>query len=151
LGADTGRPVIEAAIGVPAADWRAAVRSACQPLITAGAVEARYADRCVDMVDEHGPYMVLAPGLALAHARPEDGVKQLCLASATLAAPVSFGHPDNDPVDVVLAFGSPDSSSHIGLLQKLAEHLLTGLADTLRQAPDQKTAVQALSNVVGDL
>ncbi|WP_222851383.1 PTS sugar transporter subunit IIA [Phytoactinopolyspora mesophila] len=150
-GADTDQPVIKAVTEVRVADWRAAVRAACQPLVDAGAVEARYADRCVDMVEEHGPYMVLAPGLALAHARPEDGVNRLCLASATLAEPVSFGHPDNDPVDVVLAFGSPDDSSHIGLLQKLAEHLLSGLADTLRQAPDQATAVQALSNVVGDL
>jgi ascorbate PTS system EIIA or EIIAB component len=138
---------VEAAVGGQASDWRAAVRAACAPLIAAGAVEARYADRCVEVVEENGPYMVLAPGLALAHARPEDGVRQLCLASTTLTEPVEFGHPDNDPVDLVIAFGSPDDSSHIALLQSLAEHLMGGLADTLRSAGDAQTAITGLTEV----
>ncbi|WP_166356158.1 PTS sugar transporter subunit IIA [Phytoactinopolyspora limicola] len=148
---DDDAPVVAAATGVNAADWRAAVRAACQPLVDAGAVEPRYTDRCVDMVEEHGPYMVLTPGLALAHARPTDGVRRLCLAATTLTEPVMFGHPDNDPVDLLIAFGSPDDSSHIGLLQKLAEHLLAGLADTLRDAPDRARAIRALETVVADL
>lgn len=147
-GDATTHPVIEASLRVEVPDWRAAVRASCAPLVAAGAVEERYPQRCIETAEEHGPYMVLAPGLALAHARPDDGVRRLCLAAATLATPVPFGHPDNDPVDLVLAFGSPDDSRHLDLLRALAEHLLAGLADTLRAAPDRADALHALQEVV---
>ncbi|TDD72397.1 PTS sugar transporter subunit IIA [Jiangella aurantiaca] len=140
-------PVVDAVVGVRAADWRGAVHAACAPLVSAGALEPRYPERCIAIAEEHGPYMVLAPGIALAHARPDDGVLRLCLSAAVLATPVEFGHDQNDPVDVVLAFGSPDDGAHLALLQNLAEHLLTGLADQLRLAPDRGTAVRALSAV----
>jgi ascorbate PTS system EIIA or EIIAB component len=132
--AELGPVTTGASVRIRVGDWRAAVRAACQPLVDAGAVEPRYADRCVEMVEEHGPYVVIAPGLALAHARPEDGVSQLCLAVATLAQPVPFGHPDNDPVDLVLAFGSPDDQQHVGMLSALARRLMAGLDAKLRAA-----------------
>ncbi|SEF14106.1 PTS sugar transporter subunit IIA [Jiangella alba] len=140
-------PVIGAVVDVRAADWRGAVHAACAPLVSDGALEPRYPERCIAIAEEHGPYMVLAPGIALAHARPEDGALALCLSVAVLATPVEFGHDENDPVDVVLAFGSPDDAAHLALLQNLAEHLLDGLADQLRQAPDREAAVRMLSAV----
>jgi ascorbate PTS system EIIA or EIIAB component len=132
--AELGPVTTGASVRIRVGDWRAAVRAACQPLVDAGAVEPRYADRCVEMVEEHGPYVVIAPGLALAHARPEDGVSRLSLAVATLAQPVPFGHPDNDPVDLVLAFGSPDDQQHVGMLSALARRLMAGLDAKLRAA-----------------
>ncbi|WP_158603063.1 PTS sugar transporter subunit IIA [Jiangella rhizosphaerae] len=140
-------PVVDAVVDVRAGDWRGAVHAACAPLVSAGALEPRYPERCIAIAEKHGPYMVLAPGIALAHARPEDGVLRLCLSAAVLASPVEFGHDQNDPVDVVLAFGSPDDAAHLSLLQNLAEHLLAGLADELRLAPDRGSAVRALSAV----
>lgn len=149
MSGPTHAVTVDAAILVSASDWRSAVRQACGPLVAAGAVNDDYPARCIQVLEEHGPYMVLAPGLALAHARPEDGVRELCLASATLATPVEFGHPDNDPVDLVLAFGSPDDASHLTLLQSLAEHLLGGLADELRATTDRSAAITALEKVAG--
>ncbi len=133
-----------------ASDWRDAVHQACSPLLEAGAISEDYPRRCVEMAEEHGPYFVLAPGIALAHARPEDGVASLGVAVVTLRDPVAFGHPDNDPVDVVFAFGSPDADQHIGLLSSLARHLIDGLADRLRAAEDDATAQQVLEEVRDD-
>ncbi len=113
-------------------------------------MEGRYAERCIAMIDEHGPYVVLAPGIALAHARPEDGVVRLCLAVTTLADPVPFGHPDNDPVDLVFAFGSPDSDQHVGLLAALARALTSGLDERLRAAADATEAERLLEEAVAD-
>lgn len=140
--------MIGARAGVRAADWREAVRAACAPLVEAGAVEPRYPDRCIAMAEEHGPYMVLAPGLALAHARPEDGVRRLGVAAVTLATPVTFGHPDNDPVDLVFAFGSPDADQHVGLIATLARHLQSGLDRNLRAAEDDAAATKVLTDAV---
>jgi ascorbate PTS system EIIA or EIIAB component len=131
-------------------DWREAVRLSCRLLEEQAAVTADYAERCIAMVEEHGPYIVLAPGLALAHARPEDGVQRLGVSVVTLAEPVTFGHEDNDPVDVVFAFGSPDKDQHVGLLSTLAQHLLAGLADRLREADDDATARSLLEEITQD-
>lgn len=151
MNAPTGRPVTGVRVGVKAEDWRAAVRAACRPLLAAGAVEARYVERCVAMAEEHGPYMVVAPGVALAHARPEDGVRALGLAVAVLARPVEFGHPDNDPVDLVFAFGSPDRDQHVGLLSALARRLLEGLDGRLRAAGDEDEARRLMEETADDV
>lgn len=130
-----------------AGDWRAAVRAASELLVDAGAAEPRYVDRCVATVEELGPYMVVAPGVALAHARPEDGAVALGLTAVTLRQPVEFGHAENDPVDVVFAFGSPDRDQHVGLLAALARRLTEGLADDLRKASDESEVARLMKEV----
>jgi PTS system ascorbate-specific IIA component len=105
----------------------------------------------VELVHENGPYIVLAPGIALAHARPEDGAVALALCAVTLASPVAFGHPSNDPVDVVLAFASPDRNAHLGLLAALARHLASGLPEQLRAATSESAALARLEEVVDDV
>jgi PTS system ascorbate-specific IIA component len=109
---------------VHARDWQEAVRAGGQLLIEAGKCEARYVDAMVDAVKTMGPYMVLAPGLALAHARPEDGVLELGMSVITLETPVEFGSEANDPVSLVISFGGVDKESHIGMLQSLARFLV---------------------------
>ncbi|MFO7944348.1 MAG: PTS sugar transporter subunit IIA [Anaerolineales bacterium] len=138
-------------VGLEPEGWREAIRAVCAPLLEAEAIQSTYIDRCIEMVDEHGPYMVVAPGIALAHARPEDGVLRLCLSVATLSDPVLFHHPQNDPVDLILAFGSPDNQQHIHLLTALAEGLSGGLADDLRRSSTQKAAEQVMEEVLKDV
>jgi PTS system ascorbate-specific IIA component len=68
--------------------------------------------------------MVLAPGIALAHARPEDGVVSVGMSLITLATPVEFGSEANDPVQLVISFGGVDKEKHIGMLQALSQFLV---------------------------
>lgn len=143
--------VIGAQVGVEAKDWRDAIRRAVQPLVEQGAVEPTYVQRCIELVEEQGPYMVLAPGIALAHARPEDGALRLGLSVTRLARPVSFGHPDNDPVDLVFAFASPDGRQHVGLLSALARRLLAGLAGKIRAATGEAEVSELLTEVLADV
>jgi PTS system ascorbate-specific IIA component len=154
-GSDQARrdrePALAAAVNVTVGDWRGAIRAACAPLVDAGAVERRYIDHCIALVEREGPYIVAAPGMALAHARPEDGVRRLCLSSITLSASVKFGHEENDPVDLVFAFGSPDNDQHVGLLSALARHLLAGLADELRNASETHEVENLLGGIAGDI
>jgi len=64
-----------------------------------------------------------------------------------LREPVEFGHAENDPVDVVLAFGSPDRDQHVGLLGALARRLTEGLADDLREAGDESEVRKLMEEV----
>lgn len=113
-------PVEAIAIGAIAVDWRAAVRIAGDALVRAGAATGGYADEMIRMIDEHGPYVVIAPGLALAHARPGPSVLADGLAIVTLAVPVDFGHPHNDPVSVVLALAVVTADEHLAMVAELA-------------------------------
>jgi PTS system ascorbate-specific IIA component len=143
--------VLGARVRVAARDWKAAVRAAAAPLLEAQAITGGYVDRCIALVEQNGPYIVVAPGIALAHARPEDGAVALALSAATLTEPVRFGHPTNDPVDIVLAFASPDRDAHVGLLAALARHLTQGLDQQLRTARSEAAAVARLQEVVDDV
>lgn len=107
-------------IGAVAADWRAAVRLAGDALVAAKSARAGYADEMIRMIEEHGPYVVIAPGLALAHARPGPEVLADGLAIVTLATPVTFGHPHNDPVSVVLGLAVANPVNHLAYVAAIA-------------------------------
>ena len=107
-------------LGATAPDWRAAVREAGAALTRSGIALAGYADEMVRMIEEHGPYVVIAPGLALAHARPGPEVLANGFAVVTLAEPVNFGHPHNDPVSVVLGLAVASTEAHLALVAQLA-------------------------------
>ena len=145
------RPATAARVHLEVADWAAAVDAAAQLLVEAGAATPGYAARCVQNLREQGPYIVIAPGIALAHARPEDGAQALAVSVVTLATPVAFGHPTNDPVAVVLAFASPDRDAHVGLIAALARRLADGLDDQLRRATSDDAALALLQEVIDDV
>lgn len=118
-------------------DWQETVRAVGRLLVESGSVTPGYVQAMEDALRELGPYAVLAPGIVLLHARPENGVLKPCIALATLAAPVSFGHSQNDPVDIALALGATDKTSHILALRQLAGLLADAAAlARLRAAPD---------------
>lgn len=142
--------VVTATDAVRAGDWREAVRAAASALVDAGAAGEGYPAACVRVVEENGPYIVLTKGLALVHARPEDGGLAVGVGVTRLAAPVEFGHPDNDPVDLLLAFCTPDADAHVGTLSGLARALSGGLADRLRAASGQDDMARTLKEAVPD-
>ena len=109
---------------VQAADWEEAVREGGKLLLEAGICEQRYIEAMVDAVRQLGPYMVLAPGIALAHGRPEDGVLKVGMSIINLKSPVEFGSEANDPVSLVISFGGIDNESHVAMLQELAIFLM---------------------------
>jgi len=107
-------------LGARADDWRAAVREAGRALARSGATRSEYADRMVGVIEEFGAYVVIAPGLALAHARPGPDVRREGLSVVTLARPVAFGHPHNDPVRVVIGLAVSNAEEHVASVAQLA-------------------------------
>jgi ascorbate PTS system EIIA or EIIAB component len=107
-------------IGADASTWREALRLAGGALEASGVATGAYTDAMIEMVDEHGPYIVVSPGLALAHARPGPTVLGDGLSVVTLAAPVAFGHAHNDPVSVVLGLAVASIGTHLESIGELA-------------------------------
>jgi PTS system ascorbate-specific IIA component len=110
-------------IGASAADWRAAVRLAGDALVASGATAPAYTGEMIRTVEQLGPYIVIAPGIALAHSRPSPAVLRPGISLVTLARPVEFGHPKNDPVSLVVGLAAPDEEGHVTALSTLAEFL----------------------------
>lgn len=107
-------------VGVQASSWQEAIQQAGNLLAQTGAAGDSYTQKMIDSVVEHGPYIVIAPGFAFAHARPDTSVQRTAMSLIKLAEPVSFGHPKNDPVTLVLALSAEDAAAHQRALAQLA-------------------------------
>lgn len=107
-------------VQVEASTWEDAVRAVGRLMVDTGVVEERYIDGMIETVKQLGPYIVIAPGIAMPHALPEKGVLENCMAIITLDPPVEFGNEDNDPVYIVLAFGARDKTDHMQALRQVA-------------------------------
>lgn len=117
-------------------DWREAVRASGDLLVKTDSVTDEYVEAIVAAVEDLGPYIVLAPGIAIAHARPEDGALALGFSFVRLATPIEFGSKHNDPVEFVFAFASPDKEQHLSALAALADFIESGSnLERLRTAP----------------
>lgn len=97
-------------------DWREATGHSGACLVAAGATTDKYTDAMIAAIEEFGPYMVIAPGLAVVHARPSEAVLKTGMALALIREPVAFGSQRNDPVHAVFALAAMDHDRHLELL-----------------------------------
>lgn len=111
-------------IGVQASDWEDAIRKSARRLLETEKIEECYIDAMIDAVHRVGPYIVLGNHVALAHARPECGAKELAICFSTLQPPVSFGSELFDPVSLVITLAAVDADSHLDLMSELAGILM---------------------------
>jgi ascorbate PTS system EIIA or EIIAB component len=104
-------------------DWKEAIQVAGRPLLNEGAISQQYIDVIIQQKQDIGPYFVIAPRIAMPHARPEQGAQKLGLSIVKLGQAVKFDADENDPVDAIFMFSAPDSNSHIEMISQLAEVL----------------------------
>ena len=110
-------------VGAIALDREHAIEMAGELLVASGRSTPEYTESMLDAVAENGPYIVIAPGIALAHGRPSEAVLEIGLSLVTLAEPVIFGNEANDPVRLVIGLCAVDHSSHIDTMAELATFL----------------------------
>lgn len=101
--------------------WEESIIRVSEPLVKEQVIESRYIDAMINSVKEFGPYIVIGKHIALAHARPEDGVNKLGISVATTKNPISFGNDDNDPVKIIFCLAAVDSFSHLNIMKSLIE------------------------------
>ncbi|MFQ7235742.1 MAG: BglG family transcription antiterminator, partial [Enterococcus hulanensis] len=101
--------------------WEESIRRVSEPLINQQVIEPSYVTAMIDSVKEYGPYIVIGKYIALAHARPEDGVNQLGISVATIDEPIEFGNEENDPVKIIFCLAAIDSYSHLNIMKSLIE------------------------------
>ena len=103
--------------------WQEAVQIAGEALVAQGATTNAYTTDMIKTVEDLGPYIVIAPGFALAHARPSSSVLKNGISWVSLARPVKFGNKANDPVRLVIGLAAQNHDSHIEIMSALADVL----------------------------
>ena len=132
--------------GVKVESWQQAVEVAGQILVDSGSITSQYIDNMIQAVNDMGPYMVLMPHFALAHAAPCPAVLRNDMSLIILDEPVTFGSP-NDPVKVILCLACIDKESHMNSLTRVAEALMDETVfDALMKASSAKEAYEALNS-----
>ncbi|RZR33825.1 PTS sugar transporter subunit IIA [Vibrio vulnificus] len=112
-----------------ASNWRAAIKIGTDMLIASGAIEPCHHDAIISSVEELGPYICIAPNLALPHARPENGVNRTAFALVTLETPIYFDGED-EPVDVLITLAGSSSDEHMEGLMEVTQVLDDEESDT---------------------
>lgn len=101
-------------------DWQEAIQLCAVPLLKDNAITPNYIEAIFQLHQSIGPYYVLAPGIAMPHARPEQGVNQLGLSMLLVKQGVKFNSQENDPVYLITLLAAKDDSSHVDMLTQLA-------------------------------
>ena len=101
----------------------AAIEIAGELLVQSGKAKHSYVASMLEAVERFGPYIVIAPGIALAHGKPSEDVIETGLSLLVLKQAIEFHHSQNDPVQLVFGLAATDHESHIETMAKLAELL----------------------------
>ena len=114
----------EASISIKAVakNWQEAIDFSMASLLANHYVNANYIQAIKDSTINNGPYYILAPGVAMPHARPECGALKTGMSLTLLKQEVQFAD-DDEPVKLLIGLSAANADSHIGAIQALSELL----------------------------
>lgn len=101
-----------------AASWQDSICQAGHMLEESGAVGAEYTKQMIACIDKLGPYSIVCPGVAMPHARADDGVIKIAVSLLRLKTGIVFS-PEHEPVDLLFAFSAVDEKSHLQIMSDL--------------------------------
>lgn len=108
-------------------NWKEAIAKATEPLLVRDYVTPDYIDAMIASTEKTGPYIVLAPKVAVPHARPEEGVNQLGISLLRLSQPVDFNlneaFDEERMVQLIFVLAAVDNVSHLTALKQLSQIL----------------------------
>lgn len=126
------------------ADRSEAISLCGQLLVASRRVSENYIFSMLQAVEEFGPYIVIAPGIALAHGKPSDEVIETGLSLLVLEEPVEFKHSQNDPVRLIFGLAATNHDGHLSLMSELAEFLSDSSKVNLLLNSRESSAIQEL-------
>ena len=74
---------------------------------------SRNMEQMIDALHKFGPYIVVIPGIALAHAEAGDTVMEECMSMMTLKEPIAFGHESINPLVLCLSWLLIQKDKHL--------------------------------------
>lgn len=112
------------ALGQSVTSWQETFELTGELLVRSNRATPEYTKAMIAVYQELGPYMVISPGIALAHAKASEHVVSPGLSLLTLTDGVVFGVERFDPVRIVFGLTALAHDDHINLLAALSDFLL---------------------------
>ena len=103
--------------------WEEAIKASSIELVKQGFMTEGYVQAMVDSVNEFGPYIVIAPNIAMPHARPEKGAKKVGFSVTVTEEPVKFKEDPMYHARLLVTLSCVDSNTHLEMMQALVEVL----------------------------
>ncbi len=107
-------------------DWKEAIRLAASSLLESGLIKESYVQGMIDSVLTHGPYIVIAPNIAMPHARPEAGSVEIGYSVTLFNKPVSFMEDGSMDAKLFITLSCVEADSHIKMMQEIVTILSDG-------------------------
>lgn len=98
-----------------------AIELMCSLLLRDGNITPHYVDAIKQGHQKIGAYYVLAPKIAMPHARPEEGVIRSGLQLTIFKQGVDLESTENGEVFLAITLAAEDSESHLQTIMSLAE------------------------------
>lgn len=108
------------------ATWQDAIRVSYQPLLDASIVEDIYVQAVVDCVETYGPYIIIAPNIAMPHStQGAQGVRETAISFMKVKKPVSFDEQDREKdASLFFSLAAKNSEQHLHNMMELSELLM---------------------------
>ena len=103
--------------------WEEAIRLSSDLLINKNYIEESYVEAIIANVKKYGAFIDLGQGIAIPHARPENGVNQLGMSLLKLDKPVYLLDDPNHGVNIIITLAAIDNQSHLKALSQLTKIL----------------------------
>jgi mannitol operon transcriptional antiterminator len=130
-------------------DWEEAIETAAQPLIDQHSIKPSYVEAMIENVKDLGPYIVIAPGIAIPHARPETGVEELGMSFLRLKEAVSFSEKEKHRAQLIIVLAAIDNQTHLKALAQLTELLSNEEnVEKLISADDPSTVIELINQTI---
>lgn len=126
-----------------AQDWKDAIRLSVEPLIADRLADPCYLDGIYKNLAQNGDYIIIAPGVAIPHARPENGARGTGFSMIKLNKPVTFSEGEN--VTLLVALVASGSDAHVDMLSELSDIFLD---DDLMERIKNAASTQALEEIL---
>lgn len=104
-------------------NWEDAIIQACKPLLEQNAIQAIYQDLIIENIKKFGPYIVIAPNIAIPHAQEKQGVNETCMAFMKTEVPVKFSDNPEHNAQLFFVLASTNNDLHLENLCELVEFL----------------------------
>jgi len=100
-------------------NWEDAIIASSKGLLEQGFIKESYVDAMIQSVKEYGPYIVIAPNIAMPHARPEAGSNKVGFSVMLCDEQVSFSKAPEHQARLFVTLSCVSADTHLQMLQAL--------------------------------
>lgn len=106
-------------------DWKSAIKQGVKILVNKDYCNMTLYEKIIENVEKNGPYFVLAPQIALAHAEPGPYIKKTGLSLIVFKNKVSFSNDRRHDVNLLFTLSAKDGNDHMEIIRLFANYFST--------------------------